>query len=648
MCGIVGILSPHRERDADAIGRLCSQMADQLRHRGPNDAGTWVDAGAGLGLGHRRLSIIDLSPSGHQPMVSASERYVIAFNGEIYNFAQMQDELGQAGIRMRGRSDTEVLLEGIACWGLEQTLRRANGMFALAVWDRCERVLHLARDRLGQKPLYYGWAGRDLVFSSELKPFDVLPRVEWTVDRAVLTLFLRHGYVPEPHCIWAGFHKLAPATWLSIGEKDLGARLLPESRPYWSVRTAAVAGRNDPILDPVEAENQLDALLRDAVRSCMVSDVPLGAFLSGGIDSSTVVALMQAQSDRPVRTFTIGFREGGYDEAVHARAVARHLGTEHTEAIVTDSDARALIPSLPDIYDEPFADSSQIPTHLVSRLARQSVTVSLSGDGGDELFGGYNRYVWGKNVAQGIRLAPLGVRRALACGMRSLSVGAWDSLVACLPSRARLPQAGDKMHKLAGILESASQEQAYWRMTSLWQDPQAALMNTTELPTDLGDPARWPDGDFVERIMQLDAETYLPGDILAKLDRASMAVSLETRVPLLDHRVVELAWRMPLGWKIRHGEGKWPLRQLLYRHVPRALMERPKKGFSIPLADWLRGPLRDWAEALIEPGRIAREGYLEAAPIRRAWQQHQEGDQDHSSRLWCVLAFQSWLQEQQA
>jgi len=646
MCGITGFFDTSASLAGDTMQRIVVAMADALRHRGPDDTGMWVDEAAGVALGHRRLSIIDLSPAGHQPMVSPCGRYVIVYNGEVYNFPDLKGELERRGSEFRGESDTEVILAAMAEWGIEEAVGRLNGMFAFVLWDRQERELYLVRDRVGIKPLYYGWVGKVFLFGSELKALRRFPKFPSEVDRDSLCLLLRHNYIPAPRTIYRGFHKLEPGYLLRVT-----ARGDVEEKRYWSLERVVGRALSDPFRgSEEEAEEALDTLLRDAVRCRMVSDVPLGAFLSGGIDSSTVVALMQAQSDRPVRTFSIGFHESGYNEAVYARWVAEHLGTDHTELYVTPKEAMEVIPSLPEIYDEPFSDSSQVPTYLVSKLTRNHVTVSLSGDGGDELFAGYNRYFWGHSIWRKIGWIPKVVRRkVLSRGLRRVSPASWDRLFhkisPVLPDKLRQVQPGDKLHKLAEILDVDSADELYFRLVSHWKNPGEVIIGGVEPLTILREK-RWEEIDnFIPRMQFLDLMTYLPDDILAKVDRASMAVSLEARVPLLDHRVVEFAWRIPLAMKIKKGKGKWLLRQVLSRYLPSALVERPKMGFGVPLDAWLRGPLRDWAEALLEEHRLLKEGFFKPEPIRRKWKEHLSGKRNWHYYLWDILMFQAWLEK---
>ena len=621
-------------------------MVAAIRYRGPDDSGVWCDERAGIGLGHARLSILDLSPEGHQPMVSVSGRYVIVFNGEVYNFAELRSELEIVGQKFRGHSDTEIMLAAFEEWGIEKAVPRFVGMFAFALWDRHTRTLTLGRDRLGEKPLYYGWQGETLLFGSELKALRAHPAFMAEVDRNALALLLRHNYIPAPYSIYQGISKLLPGCLLTVSLSQRNPRIAP----YWSGKQAIEAGVTHPFEGSEStAVSALEALLKDAVGQQMVADVPLGAFLSGGVDSSTVVALMQAQSSRPVKTFTIGFHEEGYDEAPHAKSVARHLGTEHTELYVMPKEAMSVIPRLPVLYDEPFSDSSQIPTFLVSELARRHVTVSLSGDGGDELFGGYNRYFWATNIWRRVGWAPQPMRSALAGALMALPPSAWNgvfmSLSRFLPVGWRYANPGDKLHKLAEVLAVRTPEEIYLGLVSHWKQPTEVVRGSHEPPTVLTDPARWADlPDFEQRMMYLDQMTYLPDDILTKVDRAAMGVSLETRVPFLDHRVVEFAWSLPLSMKIRHGQGKWLLRQVLYRHVPKELMERPKMGFGVPIDMWLRGPLKGWAEELLDEARLQREGYFNPHPIRRKWAEHLTGRRNWSYYLWDVLMFQAWLE----
>lgn len=651
MCGFAGFLDSSASVSNDNLRTLAERMAEPIRHRGPDDSGVWVDERVGLALSFRRLSIVDLSPEGHQPMSSSCGRYVVVFNGEIYNYAAMREELEKQGLAssFRGHSDTEVLLAAIAAWGLHGALARFIGMFSFALWDRHERQLSLVRDRLGIKPLYYGWFGGVFLFGSELKALRAHPHFNADIDRNSLALMVRLSYVPSPYSIYRQTSKLPPGTVLTLSETR-GER--PAPVPFWSARSVVEAGRAASFSGSEdEAVEELDSLLRDAVRLRMVADVPLGAFLSGGIDSSTVVALMQAQSDRPVRTFSIGFHESGYNEAHHARAIAQHLGTQHTELYVSSAEAIDVIPRLPHLYDEPFADPSQIPTYLVSHLARQHVTVSLSGDGGDELFSGYNRYFWARSLWSKMRWAPAALRSAVARVLRRMASRRWqggfDTLQQVLPSRLRLPMLPDKLTKVADLLTIRSPEALYLSLVSSWKNPEDVVIGSHELATPLTDPSQWADVEnLTERMMYLDTVTYLPEDILTKVDRASMGVSLEVRVPLLDHRVVEFAWKVPLSMKLRGDQGKYLLRKVLHRYVPQELMERPKMGFGVPIDTWLRGPLRDWAEDLLDERRLKDEGYINPMPVRQLWQKHLSGEGNYQYHLWTILMFQTWLEHQ--
>jgi asparagine synthase (glutamine-hydrolysing) len=650
MCGLVGFLGGVEGASSDEILLRC--MSNTLIHRGPDDGGVWFDRGQRIGLGHRRLSIVDLSPAGHQPMSSANGRFEIAFNGEVYNHLDLRASLEELGLApvWRGHSDTETLLAGIEVWGVEATLKKAIGMFAIALWDRQTNTLTLARDRVGEKPLYYGWQGsgadRIFLFGSELKALKAHPAFAAEIDRGAICLLLRHNYIPAPYSIYQDIAKLEPGCLLTVSL----AQPEPKIWKYWDVVEVARSGVAQPFEGtPEQAVDTLEVLAKDAVRQQMMADVPLGAFLSGGIDSSTVVALMQAQSSRPVKTFTIGFNEEGYNEAVHAKAVAQHLGAEHTELYVAPQQAMEVIPRLPSLYCEPFADSSQIPTFLVSQLAKQHVTVTLSGDAGDELFCGYNRYQLTSRLWKKISWLPTPLRALAAKGLTSVAPATWDSAARWIPGAERYAVFGDKLHKGAGVLASRTVDELYLGMVSHLQNPAEWVVDGQEPPTNLkGLPPNLDGLCDVERMMSLDAISYLPDDILVKVDRAGMGVSLEGRVPFLDHRIVEFAWHLPLNYKLRDGQTKWPLRQVLYRYVPRELIERPKMGFGVPLHDWLRGPLREWAESLLDEGRLQREGFFYPAPIRKMWAEHLSGKRNWMAGLWSVLMFQAWLEENHA
>ncbi|WEZ91065.1 asparagine synthase (glutamine-hydrolyzing) [Pseudomonas sp. NyZ480] len=604
-------------------------MIDKIKHRGPDSLGVWVNESKTVGLSHARLSIVELSEAGHQPMISACGRYVIAFNGEIYNHLHLRKLLQNEGndLTWRGGSDTETLLACISVWGLPQTLKATVGMFSIALWDQEKNTLTLARDRFGEKPIYWGWQGKSLIFGSELKAIKAHPDFQAKVDRGALALLVRHNYIPAPHSIYEGVEKLLPGHFVVI-DAALGVRsYTPQC--YWDINSVVSAGLGNQFSgSDDEAVSSLEVLLNQAISGQMLADVPLGAFLSGGIDSSVIVALMQAQSSSPVSTFTIGFDEPGYNEAEHALAVSKHLRTAHTEVYVAASDALKLIPSLPSIYCEPFADSSQIPTFLVSEMARQHVTVVLSGDAGDELFGGYNPYRFAPRLWRKLSYMPASLRR----------------LVCELGNASSMPT---KIGRLIEICDANSPEDFYRKLISQWKRPQEIVVGSIEPTTLLNQKAHWPLTDCFEHwMMAVDAQTYMVDDILVKVDRASMANSLEARVPFLDHRIFEFAWRLPLEMKIRGGKGKWILRELLYRHVPQEMIERPKKGFSIPLGQWLRGPLRDWAEMLLDNSLLEKQGYFNSDAVRKVWLRHLEGKVDLSRKLWSILMFQAWLVEQ--
>lgn len=643
MCGLTGFLYNPARTSADRALTVVRQMSNAILHRGPDSDGYWTDPEAGIAFGHRRLAIVDLTEAGHQPMVSRSERYILAFNGEIYNHLRLRSELERSSGHTLwiGHSDTETLLAAVDAWGLVETIRRCTGMFAIALWDRQERQLFLVRDRFGEKPLYYGWQGESFLFGSELKALRAHPEFSASLQRDALPLFLRHNYIPAPYSIYEGIYKLPPASILSISYDNH----TPKISSYWSaVDVALTAAAKSTERSDDEAINALEALLRDAVRDQMVSDVPLGAFLSGGIDSSTVVALMQAESDRRVRTFTIGFSESGYNEAAHAGAVAKHLGTEHTEFYVTPEQALDVIPLLPSMYDEPFADSSQIPTYLVSKMARQHVTVALSGDAGDESFAGYNRYLLTAKLWKFLGKIPVGLRALTASAIHAIPPDFLNQIGERLPFGPHISCLGDKLHKGADVMAASSIEALYTGLVSHWQFPERVALSGN---VETSPFARAPDLSSlgpIEKMMALDAITYLPDDILVKTDRAAMAISLETRVPFLDHRIFEFAWSLPMHQKIRDGRGKWALRQVLYRHVPQELIDRPKMGFGIPLNTWLRGPLRNWAEDLLSEDRLKGEGYFDPHPIRQRWKEHLSGQRNWGQHLWGVLSFEAWLQ----
>jgi len=643
MCGFAGVLST-AGYNADHLTGHARRMIAPIAHRGPDDSGIWVDERAGIALGFRRLAILDLSPLGHQPMQSPSGRFVIAFNGEIYNFRDLRRELEPHGYTFRGHSDTEVILACFERWGIDQAVRRFVGMFAIAVWDTHRRELSLIRDRLGKKPLYVYSEPGCLTFGSELKALVAGPSFNRSIDHAALASYFRYLFIPAPKTIFRGTVKLPAAHILTVRDASLP---LPDPVCYWSLREAALAGLANPLTRPDEALEGLDALLSDAVRCRLQSDVPLGALLSGGIDSSIVVALMQEASNRSANTYTIGFVEEAFDEAAHASRVARHLGTDHTELLLTGEDARSLVPRLPEIFDEPFADPSQLPTLLVSHLARQQVTVALSGDGGDELFGGYNRYVYGAQMLPRLNLLPSALRQPIAAGIGNVPAATWDALRSFASSMLPwVPQEhfGDRLHKLGRLMNAPSVGEMYRSLLSAgWQHPEDLLAeghggeDATEQIVDGREPRQ-----LLDRMMLADQMTYLPDDLLAKLDRASMAASLEVRAPLLDHRVVEYSWRLPREMKLRGQVGKWALRQVLYRRVPKEIIERPKMGFSVPIGRWLRGPLRTWAEDLVFGDGLRASGLFDMSEVSRVWKKVQEGHQSAGTPLWAIVMFLAW------
>ena len=635
MCGIAGILDAGRSEGH--LRQNVEAMTVAVRHRGPDAGGTWIDGTAGVALGHRRLSIVDLSPAGAQPMVSASGRYVISFNGEVYSFVDMRPDLEALGWTFRGTSDTEVMLAAIEAWGLEAALARFIGMFAFALWDRELRTLHLVRDRLGIKPIYWARFGTTFLFGSELKALLACEGWRPEVNRDALAAYARWNYVPAPHCIYRQAAKLPPGSILSVraGEE-------PRIRSFWDFREIARSAPEN-MVDDATAEADLETILRDSVRRRMIADVPLGAFLSGGVDSSLVVALMQSESAKPVRSFSIGFHEAEYNEAHHAAAVAKHLGTDHTELYVSPQHALDVIPRLPEYYDEPFADSSQIPTFLVSEMTRRYVTVALSGDGGDELFAGYTRYHWAELVRRKALGLPLSLRQALAGALEIPSRRFWESAVHLLPANRRPQRLSERVSKLAAFLREPDADGVYRRQHTHWPEPERLVLGAQEPQGLQFDPAvRAEVPDFIRRQQLMDMLTYLPDDILTKVDRASMAVALEARVPLLDHRVVEHVWRLPMRMKVRDGQDKWLLRQILYRHVPRALIDRPKRGFSVPVGAWLRGPLREWAESLLSEQRLREGGYFEPTLVREVWRKFLAGHAFDQEPLWGILMFESW------
>jgi len=642
MCGIAGVFSPQTERNRADFHALGTEMHQCMAHRGPDSADVWQDPDLPLLLAHRRLAILDLSPEGQQPMTSASGRYIIAYNGEIYNYRELQNTLTQHGQVFRGRSDTEVILAAIEQWGLNETLQKLNGMFAIALWDRKSRELHLIRDRMGKKPLYCGWSGTDFVFSSELKAIGNHNQFQPKISQRALSLFMRFGYVTAPYSIYKDIWMLRPGHRLTISESSLKDQpeLSHHMQPYWDhLDTLKAARRRSETKPDAVRVEEFEELLGQSVEERMISDVPLGAFLSGGIDSSAVVALMQQRSASPVKTYTIGFHESGFDEAAYAKQVADHLGTDHHELYLKAEDALDVIPSLPQIYDEPFADVSAIPTYLVSKFARESVTVALSGDGGDEMLGGYNRHITAPQIWQRMKLLPRPLRRTLSAIIQSMPGERLDKLM------KNHPQFGTRLHKAAAIFGLSSPQDIYMRLLSEWEDIEQLIPGAKEPQIPITAPMQLPgDFTFAEEMMLKDTLSYLPDDILTKVDRASMAVSLEARAPLLDKRIYEHVWSLPLETKIHGGHGKWLLREVLARHVPRDLFKRPKQGFTMPVGQWLRGPLRDWAEDLLSEDKLNAHGLLNTEMIRSTWEAHLNKRGEVTGKLWNILMFQAWYE----
>jgi len=648
MCGIAGFWRGSAYKNTNWLEETASNMVNTLIQRGPDDSGTWVDSEVGLAFGHRRLSIIDVSDAGHQPMISEDGRYVITYNGEIYNFRELRRQLEKLGYQFRTRSDTEVMLVSFMEWGVNSSLDRFNGMFAFALWDRKNRYLWLARDRIGEKPLYYGMQNGTFFFSSELKAICAHPEFIPRIDRDALVSYMRLSYIPAPHSIYKGVKKLLPGHLLCL-KSPVSEVDIPKS--YWSLEDAYQIGMRERFQGSEdEAADELELKLKKTVKSRMVSDVPLGAFLSGGIDSSTVVALMQSQIDLPVNTFTIGFQEQEFNEAVHAKKVAEYLGTNHTEMYLSPQEAMDVIPSLTAMYDEPFADSSQIPTHLISQLARQHVTVALSGDGGDELFAGYNRYIQAEKHWRFISAIPIRYRKLFSTSMMSIRGDSIDKLYKrfefLLPMGLRISLPAEKYQKAAHVFSMSGINEVYKRLVSIIYRPERYLCLGTEPISLLDDLALWNNNtDFISDMQKLDLLTYLPDDLLAKVDRASMAVSLETRVPFLDHNIVEFVMSLPMEFKLKNNKGKHLLRKVLYKYVPKEIMERPKMGFTIPIGEWLRGPLKDWATDLIEPSRLKNDGYFDPNPVHQLWNGHLDGHTNWGHQLWNVLMLQSWLEK---
>jgi len=648
VCGIAGFIGEDRCNDRNHHGTIV-QMMNAIKHRGPDSEGYWHNSEFNVCFGHRRLSIIDLSTHGHQPMISYSDRYVIVFNGEIYNHLLLRENLRVSGadIAWRGHSDTETLLACIDTWGLEKTIKKCSGMFAIALFDKKDNVVYLVRDRMGEKPLYYGVQEGFFLFGSELKALKQHPSFQGEIDRNSLALQLKYNYIPTPRSIYKGISKLAPGTILKVDVSSKYTNIEAVGSPvaFWSLKEVAINAQSNIYTgNTIEAINDLDKLLSHSVKEQMEADVPLGAFLSGGVDSSLIVSIMQSQSSSPVESFSIGFDEEGYNEAVYSKQIAQHLGTKHTDLYVSAQDAINVIPELSSLYDEPFSDSSQIPTYLVSEMTKKSVSVSLSGDAGDELFGGYNRYLWTRKIWNKVKFMPPSVKKFIAWGMLSVSPMAWNKILYQIVS---MPLPGDKIHKLANLLPAKSADDFYFHLISHWYDVESIVIGAECVVAPVANNiSKLELGSIEQNMMYLDSISYLPDDILTKLDRAAMGVSLETRIPFLNHHVVEFAYQLPLSMKIRNGQSKWILRQVLDKYIPRELMERPKMGFAVPIDSWLRGPLRDWAESLLDESRLKQEGFFHVEPVRMKWDEHLSANRNWQYHLWDVLMFQSWLEAQ--
>lgn len=636
MCGFAGVYSVNQN---SLNSEILSKMSQKLAHRGPDDSGIWIDDSGTVGLAHQRLAVVDLTSAGHQPMQSSSNRFTIVFNGEIYNHQELRKQLDY--LNWNGQSDTETLLACIELWGLDETLDKINGMFSFSLWDDERKTIYLVRDRMGEKPLYYGWQGDSFLFGSELKSLKVHPNFQANIDKESLDLYFRYNYIPSPFSIYKDISKLPPGSVLSLNQGEKKIKICK----YWSIPNEAARGFSDPLLGNVESiVDKLDNLIKKSIKQKIVSEVPLGAFLSGGIDSSVVVGIMQSLSSKPVKTFTIGFEDKAFDEAQDAKLIAKYLGTDHHELYISIQDVIDTIPLLPNLYDEPFSDASQIPTYLVSKLTKEKVTVSLSGDGGDELFCGYNRYTVTKNLWKKISVFPLFIRQFISFLLLSTPLRVWDKFGDLSFISKKYNNLGLKIHKGAKVLHSQSLVELYENLLSNWKFSDILVLGSHERrKLDLSTAVNISDFSNIEKMMLWDMQSYLPDDILVKLDRATMGVSLEGRVPFLDHDLVEFSWRIPTEYKYRNKTSKWILRQVLYKYIPKKLIERPKSGFTLPLSEWLRGPLKDWAEDLINVEKLNHDGILDAEVINKKWREHQAGKFDWSNQLWSVLMFQSWL-----